>query len=119
MRNVPVQILSGDDSADITGAPVFVGQAVAASFIPVFADTSATGSVKIRGSNEIPVGDPGKYVPSAASFADVPNATSAIASGVGPAIVLTTMNFQYVRAVFTHSGGGTTMGTVNMTALYV
>lgn len=108
MRNVPVTMINAVDTATQTGAPVFVGQQIAASFVSVFGDVTAAGTVKIQGSNEAPIGDPSKYVASNGSFADIPSATSTIASGVGPAIVLTTMNFQYIRAVYTRSSGGST-----------
>lgn len=119
MRNYPVQMLNAADTASQTGAGVFVGQAVAASFTSVFGDTGAAGTIKIQGSNEIPVGAPASYIPSAGSWNDIPSATSTIASGVGPAIVLQTMNFQYVRVVYTRVSGGSSTVTVNMTALGV
>lgn len=119
MRNYPVLILNDVDTGSKTGDGIFVGQAVAASFSCIFGDATAAGTVKIQGSNEPPVGDPAAYTPTTASFADITNATSAIASGVGPAIVLTTMNFQYIRAVFTRSGGGSTTVKVYMSALGV
>lgn len=117
MRNVPVQILNADNSKDETGAAVFCGQYVAASFVISNGDNTAAGTVKIQGSNDLPVGNPGAFIPT--NWADITSATSTIASGVGPAIVLATMNFQYIRAVFTHSGGGSTLITVNMSALAV
>ena len=117
MRNYPVQILSAVDTSTQTGAGYFVGQAVAASFTSIFADGSAAGTVKIQGSNEIPVGDPTQFTPPTTSFSDIPSATSTIASGVGPPIVLPTMNFQYIRAVYTSVSGGSSTVKVNMSAL--
>lgn len=119
MRNYPVKILNAADTGSETGSAFFVGQAASASFTAIFGDTSAAGSVKIQGSNEIPVGDPKVYVPSAGSFADIPNATSAIAAGIGPAIVLPSMNFQYIRTIFTASNAGNTTIQVFMSALQV
>lgn len=119
MRNYPVQILNADNSKSETGAAFFVGQAVAASFTCICGDTSAGGTVQIQGSNQIPVGDPGQFAPATGTFSNITSATSTIASGVGPAIVLATMNFQYIRAVYTSSSGGTTTITVNMSALGV
>lgn len=117
MRNYPVEILSAVDTASQTGSSFFVGQAIAASFVPVFGDTGAAGTVKIQGSNDAPIGDPTKYTPT--NFSDITNATSTIASGVGPAIVLSTMNFQYIRAVYTRTSGGSTTVKVKMSALGV
>jgi hypothetical protein len=119
MRNVPVNILSANSDATRTGAAIFVGQYVAASFTCVFVDATAGGTVKIQGSNDLPVGEPSAYTPATASWSDITSATSTIASGVGPAIVLAAMNFQYIRAVFTRTGGGASNFTVNMSALAV
>ena len=117
MRNYPVQVMSAVNTSTQTGSAFFVGQAAAASFVITNGDTSAAGTVKIQGSNDLPVGDPNQFVPT--NFNDIPSATSTIASGVGPAIVLPTMNFQYIRAVFTRSGGGTTTIVINMSALAI
>lgn len=119
MRNYPTTILSADNSKNATGSAFFVGQAVSASFVTQNGDTGAAGTVKIQGSNEAPVGDPLAYTPTAASFADITNATSAISSGVGPAIIIANMPFQYIRAVYTRTSGGTSTITVKMSALGV
>lgn len=113
MRNYPVQLLSAVNTSTQTGAAQFVGQSASGSVTAVNGDATAAGTLKIQGSNEIPQGAPAQYVPSAASFADIPNATSTIAIGVGPAIVLQTLNFQYIRAVYTRTSGGSTTIVVN------
>lgn len=117
MRNYPVLVLSGADTATITGLSFFVGQAIAASFVCTFGDATAAGTVKVQGSNDLPVGDPNVFVPT--NWADITNATSTIASGAGPAIVLPTMNFQYIRVIYTKSSGGSTTLQVIMSALGV
>jgi hypothetical protein len=119
MRNVPVQLLSGVDTANLIGTAVFVGQSIAGSVISTFGDATAAGTVTLQGSNEPPEGDPNQYTPSSGSFAVITGASSTIASGIGPAIVLQTMNFQYVRAVFAHSGGGSSTILVSATFLDV
>lgn len=119
MRNYPVLILNDVDTGSATGLGFFVGQAVAASFTCITGDVDAAGTVKLQGSNEVPVGQPENYTPSAGSWVNITGATSAIASGVGPAIVLATMNFQYIRAVYTRSSGGSTTIKVYMSALGV
>lgn len=119
MRVYPVTILSAVDTASATGGAYFTGQSVSASFCPIFGDVTAQGTVKIQGSNEAPVGDPLAYTPSAGSWCDIPNATSSVALGVGPAIVIATLCYQYVRAIYTRVGGGTTTVKVQMSALGV
>lgn len=119
MRNFPVTILSAVDTASQTGAAFFVGQAVTGSFIPKFGDATAAGTVKIQGNNDKPVGDPDLFTPSTAGWADITGATSLVAAGVGPAIIIANMCFQYVRAVYTRTGGGTTTIVVGATFLNV
>lgn len=120
MRVYPVKlIVAADNSKTETGAPTFVGQCVSGCITVVNGDATAAGTVTITGSNEIPTGDPYKYAPSDSSFVAITGASSTIASGVGPAIVLATMNYQYIRAVFTHSGGGSTTITVTGSLLSI
>lgn len=121
MRSSQLLALSKPDTGSQTGPGIWVGQICSASFVPVFGDTDAAGSIKIQCSNEIP--PPGTvcvgYQPSAASFKDIPNATSTIVAGVGPAIVIGSMCFAYVRAVFTSSNAGSTTVQVQMNQIGV
>lgn len=121
MRSVTVQILSGPDTSTQTGAAFWVGQICSASFVPIFGDVTAAGTVKIQASNDIPPSGTVavKYTPASTSWADIPSATSTIASGVGPAIVIDNMCFAYIRAVYTKVSGGTTTVTVNMNQIGV
>lgn len=105
--NVPVTMINDVDTSTITGSAVFCGQFFAGSFTSTFGDTAANGTIKIQASNEnAPRGNQANYIPSTASWNDIPNATSTIVSGVGTAIILSTLNFQYIRAVYTRSSGG-------------
>ncbi len=116
MRNTQVKILSGVDSGNVTGAAFDVGQVVSASFTPVCGDATAAGTVKIQCSNDLVVnGNRATFVPT--NWNDITNATSAITSGAGPAIVIGNMCFSYIRAVYTSSSGGSTTIVVNMNVL--
>jgi hypothetical protein len=118
MRNAQIQVLSAPDNASQTGSQFDVGQIASASFAPVFGDTSAAGTLKIQCSNDLTNGVArNQFVPT--NWCDIPNATSTIASGVGPAIVIGNMCFSYIRAVYTRSGGGTTTIVVNMNSIGV
>jgi hypothetical protein len=119
MRNVPVTMINAVDTATQTGTPIFAGQSVSASFTSVFGDATAVGTIQIQESNEIPIGDPSKYVPSNGSFSNIPSASSTITAGVGNAIVITTLCCQYVRAVFTYTSGGSSTVLVNGSFLSV
>lgn len=118
MRNAQVQILSGADTGDITGSAIDVNQVVSASFVPVFADATAEGTVKLQASNDLVANNDRKtFTPT--NWSDIPNATSAVASGVGSAIVVANMCFSYIRAVYTRTGGGSTTGKVYMNELSI
>lgn len=110
MNNVAVTILNAADTATQIGAAQDTNQIVSASFVPVFGDITAVGVVKIQCSNDNPAPSggrtPGSFTPT--NWADIPNATSAITSGVGPAIVIPNMCFSYIRAVYTKTSGGST-----------
>jgi len=121
MRNAQIQILSDVDTSSQTGSAFDVGQVVSASFCPVFGDTEANGTVKIQCSNDNPASSGqallNNFTPT--NWNDIPNATSTISSGVGPAIVIGNMCFRYIRAVYTRSSGGSSTVVVNMNVLSI
>lgn len=105
-----------DNSTNINGAAINASQLINASFQIYNGDVSAEGTVKIQGSNDLPPAGQlaGGYVPT--HWGDIPNATSAIAAGVGPLILISNMSFQWVRAVFTNTTPGSTTMSVVMNA---
>lgn len=118
MRNAQIQILNAADTTTQTGAAIDVNQVVSASFCPVFGDVTAAGTVKIQCSNDLTLGQARRdFTPT--NWNDIPNATSTIASGVGPAIIINSMNFSYIRAVYTSASGGSSTVKVNMNVLSV
>lgn len=116
MRNTQYNILSAVNTSSQTGSSEWMGQIVSASFITTMGDTTAAGTVKIQASNASPAGvtAPTQFTPPSNSWADIPNATSTIVAGVGPAILIPSMAFAYIRAVFTETTPGTT--TINVQA---
>lgn len=114
MRQAIVQIMSAVDTGDITGAAFDVNQVVSASFVPICGDVTAAGTIKLQCSNDLilTTGAP-------TNWADIPNATSVVASGVAPAIVIGNMCFKYIRAVYTRSAGGSTTLMINMNSLSI
>lgn len=113
MRQAIVQIMSAAATANITGTAFDVNQAVSASFVPIAGDAAVAGTIKLQCSNDIITNG---AAPS--NWADIPNATSVLVAGVGPAIVIGNMCFKYIRAVFTQTGGATTL-KVNMNYLSI
>jgi len=108
MRNQSSQILSGVATADVTGTVALdVNQAINLTFQAIVTGgVTAAGTVKIQGSNDLPPnGQRAGFAPT--NWSDIPNATAAIASGVGPLIVLSNVACQFMRAVYTRTSGGT------------
>lgn len=106
MRNQSSQILSGTCDGNITGAVALdVNQAINLTFQTVVTGgTTAAGTVKIQGSNDLPTnGARAGFAPT--NWSDIPNATATVTSGVAPLIVLSNVACQYMRAVFTRSAG--------------
>lgn len=108
-------INAGDNSASVNGSAINASQLINASFQTIMGDTTAEGTVKIQASNDLPpAGQLAPYTP--VNWSDIPNATSAVAAGVGPMIVLQNMSYQSVRAVFTSTVAGNTTINVTMNA---
>jgi hypothetical protein len=121
MRNAVITVINaGDSSGDITSAGQNVNQVVSASFVANYTDVASAGTLKVQASNwKIESGQQATGIqPPAASWADVPNASSTVASGVGPAIVIGNMCFQWIRLVYTRSGGAGT-ATARMNTLSI
>lgn len=116
MRVVSTQILSGVTSGSINGAVALdTNQAVNVTFQTVSNSPDAAGTVKIQGSNDNPDGQDRKiFVPT--NWSDIPNATAAVTSGAAPMIVLSNVACQYMRAVYTRSGGGAADKTITVQA---
>jgi len=118
MRNAQVLVLSGADTGNVTGTAFDVNQIVSASFTSVCGDATAAGTVKLQVSNDlVSNGTRNNFTPT--NWSDIPNATSTIASGVGPAIVIGNMCFSYIRAVYTRTSGGSTTIQVLMNSLSI
>lgn len=116
MRNAQFPILNADNTTSRTGTGYFVGQIVSASFVLSNGDITAAGTLKLQASNDPPTnGNSQTFVPT--NWGDIPNATSTVASGVGPAIVIGNMCFAYIRAVYTRTSGGSSTIIVNVNVL--
>lgn len=115
MKSSPVQILNGAATGNVTGPAIDVNQIISSSMQVVTGDVAVAGTVKIQFSNDNPNGDyRAHFVPT--NWSDIPSATSTVAAGIGPAILLNVMAYGYIRAVFTRSAGTTTI-QVNSTLI--
>lgn len=101
MRQASTQILSAASDSNQTGSAFKVDQAVTASFQCVGTNGDEGGTVKIQGSNDVILNGAAPT-----NWSDITNATSTIASGAGPMIVIANMCYTNIRAVFTRTGGG-------------
>lgn len=112
MKVVSKQVLSAASNASVNGSAFDTNQAVNLTFQAICNSVDPAGTVKIQGSNDQPPqGRPSAaFVPT--NWSDIPNATSAISSGVGPMIVLSNVACQYMRVVYTRSGGGAADKTI-------
>jgi len=108
--------MNSPDTASQTSLAYDVGQAVSASFVAAFGDTSVSGTIQIQASNDIPNARYlDTFVPT--NWANIPNASSTVTAGVANAILIPNMCFSYVRVIFTHSSGGSSTILVNMNLL--
>lgn len=118
MKNVSATVLHAVDTASQTSAQIDSSQTYGASFQAIFGDTSAAGTLKIQMSNDLnPNGPESGFT--VTNWSDIPLATSTVASGACPPIILSFISARYLRVVYTRSGGGTTTMTVNMFATCV
>lgn len=111
MRNESITILTGNSAGDLNGSAIDVNQIVNLSVQAYCSVNTVVGAVKLQISNDQP--DPGsmrsQFTPS--HWVDVTNATATITAGESELIILTNCAFGYLRAVWTHDGGGS-VGTI-------
>lgn len=121
MRNVNSIVLSGADTGSVNGNAIDANQLISGSFHAVFGDATAVGTVKIQASNDVaPIqytgsNGVGPFTPS--NWADIPSASASVTGGASVIISLAQMNYRWVRAVYTHTAGGSSTVIVNMNAL--
>lgn len=92
---------------------------VSASFQVYTGGTGDSGTVKLQVSNDPynanPMASLQNFQPT--NWSDLPNATSAVASGVGPPITVANFCYRWVRAVYTRVGGSEAIN-VQVMAIY-
>lgn len=112
MRNVSTVILSAVNTASQLGTiAVDANQLINMSLQTIMGDVTAAGTITVQASNDLPPnGERAGFVPT--HWSDVPNATSTVAAGVAPLIVLSNLAVQWVRVNYTRTSGGTTTVTV-------
>lgn len=105
MRNVSVNQTLGTADASRDGDKIDANQLVNFSVQTIVTGgTSAAGTVKVQGSNDLPTNnDRASFVP--VNWSDIPNATASMTSGVAPLIICSNVACQYIRVVFTRSAG--------------
>jgi hypothetical protein len=117
MRQVNQVVLSAVDTASQNGVQIDSNQLINASFQAVFGDSSAAGTFLIQASNDVaPLNYSGsssaQFV--ATNWTNIPNATATITAGGSAIISLSEMSYRWLRAVYTHSSGGSSTVKVSM-----
>lgn len=106
MHYINKRVLTKADGSTTNGDTQDSQLWVAASFQVITGGVADGGTVKIQISNQIIPGySPGATLPTVTNWSDLPNATSTVASGVGPPITVTNFSYRWCRAVYTKSGG--------------
>lgn len=115
MRNVNYNPINAAPIASNNSAAIDCDQMYAASFIATFSVNDGAGALKVQASNEFPLNNQASgYVPSAASWIDVPSATVTVASGATSLVPMPlSFSYRWLRLVWTRTGG---MGTITVSA---
>lgn len=117
MRFTNCQVLSGSDSASVSGIQIDANQLIAASFQAIFGDTSADGTLFVQASNDI---DDISYQSSAGftvtNWVNIPGATATVTNGVVSPITISNVCYRWMRVMYTSNSGGSTTVVVHMFA---
>lgn len=111
------QVWQVSDASNATSSKIDTGQWLSASFQASFgADGAAAGTLKVQASNDpCPYGNQAKnFTPT--NWTDVSGATATVTAGGSVLIPLTTVNYRWLRLVWTPTGGAGTL-TVNANAV--
>lgn len=106
MRNQSSIILTGTADGDITGAVALdTNQVLNITFqITVTGGTTTEGTFQVQGSNDLPTNNQrAGFAPT--NWSNIPNASSTMAAGVAPMIVLSNVACQFMRVIFTRTAG--------------
>lgn len=108
MRFTPIQYLLANN-ATTNFAAIQANQVYAISAIAIFSDATTGGSFKLQASNDAPSANnlPGAFTPT--NWIDIPNSSQTVASGASAIIPATTLCYQWVRLVWTRTGGAGTL----------
>lgn len=112
MRIVNESIISAVTNASFNGAAIPARDIYAGSFMAIFSDAAAAGTMKVQYSNDPAAG---KLIPNAVpvNWVDVPSASVVVAAGATSSIPMPQMfAFQWLRLVWTRTAGAGTI-TVN------
>lgn len=111
MQNLNINVLSADDDISRNGSAIRADQLYAASFVAIFSDVAAAGTVKLQASNDKPQsGSLAPFTPT--NWKDISGASATVVAGVAPIIPKTDLCYQWIRVVFTQTNPG--IGTINV-----
>jgi len=116
MRQVNANVLSGSNTATVTGSQIDSNQLIDASFHLVVGDATAAGTFIVQASNDVcPVGqaNSGNFVVS--NWATV-SSTPQPAGTEQIIVLLSNIAYRWLRVQWTHTTSGTSTVNVNMFA---
>jgi hypothetical protein len=119
MKNINCIALSAVDTSSQNGGAIDANQLICASFQAVFADITAVGTVKVQASNDINTTGYNSNNFSPTNWSDISGATVAVSAGGVVLIPKFDLSYQWIRAVYTRTSGGSTTVVVNMNALSI
>jgi len=114
MKTVNTAIISDATNASTESVAIDTLQVYAASFMAVFTDNSAAGTLKLQFSNDVSKSQnlPSGWTPT--NWLDVPSATVTVSSGATSSIPMPlSFSYRWLKLVWTRTGGAGTF-TVNM-----
>lgn len=103
----PILILAASNTGTKLSAAISSQFMVSGSFQAFFSDSGAAGTLVIQASN-----DPTELLPAGEApqhWNDIPNTSTSVTSGATTLIPVPVLNYKYIRAKWTQSGGAGTL----------
>lgn len=109
-------VFTAADTGSVNFAAVDTNQIIAVSALATFSENTAAGTLKLQASNDHSAAGnlAGAFVPT--NWVDISGATVTIVAGASVLIPKTEVCYNYIRLVFTRTGGAGTM-QVNLCSL--
>lgn len=111
MRNLNTPIILNASNATANFNEINASQMYSASFIAVFSDVAAAGTLKVQASNDWSNSGnlPSDFAPAANSWIDIPSASVVVAAGATSLVPMPlSISYRWLRLVWTRTAGAGT-----------